>query len=713
MPSEPSERGEEQGQSGFSTPSTARVTPATSTDISRSVTPGVSKLADHSIAPTEGNAELEAFRQQWRKEVQSRTAGASQSEATASSPSPDGLSKQIPLGKAAEQSEAAVLSTALPAKEARRTAKAAQCAPDADQGRVAANLSHHDELDRSLIEEEDEEGSSSRPHSPSLASGLLGVPEAAQAPTIWRREPPAAQLDEVEDTIATQKPVAPDLAAARAKRAAEHAKQDAQDLSTPDGQARIEQGIKLYAKAVAAEKRGNNSQAIEHYRRAFKLHDDVDRFFQRGVVLLSKDANEHGIAQPTDALLQTKEVSDAVRSAADTSTSDAVKSYERAASASISSRPDAAPSDSTTMPPTFAQKRAKRGLTTHGRKIDSTNPTTQLQTSASLTPSASKASPVPLTELLEKLALAPPNEDEEDEAVEPSLRARFTPADEEAPSHICSVPDEVLLHIIAQLAAPSGKRGARIPAVPSGEPPSKRGIGVVLAGADWSSVEQLGRASATLRRLTFSQGVWKDIVKATYFPPQLPEATDHDSLLDMHGGRHWRDVFVHQPRLRLNGVYIASCRYTRQGLNAENRWVNVLHLVEFYRSLRFLPDGRALSLLTTDVPADTVRRMEPGLRSKGFAIGRWKLMPYGLADDEEEARPPGPKVIIEDLKDRSMDKYCFRVILLLRQTSLGKHNRLDLLDYASVNLRTAEVSTLMNASQKLSFSFSVVRSYGI
>ncbi|CEH17394.1 F-box protein FBX9 [Ceraceosorus bombacis] len=640
MPSEPSERGEEQGQSGFSTPSTARVTPATSTDISRSVTPGVSKLADHSIAPTEGNAELEAFRQQWRKEVQSRTAGVSQSEATASTPSADGWSKQIPSGKTAEQSEAAVLSTALPSKEARRTAKAAQSDPDTDQERAAATLSHHDELDRSLIRGEDEEGSYSRPHSPSLASGLMGVPEAAQAPTVWRREPPAAQVDEVEDTITTQKPVAPDLAAARAKRAAGHAKQDAQDLSTSDGQARIEQGIKLYARAVAAEKRGNNSQAIEHYRRAFKLHDDVDRFFQRGVVLLSKDANEHGIAQPTDALLQTKEVSDA-------------------------------------------------------------------------------------------LALAPPNEDEEDEAVEPSLRARFTPADEEAPSHICSVPDEVLLHVIAQLAAPSGKRGARIPAVPPGEPPSKRGIGVVLAGADWFSVEQLGRASATLRRLTFSQGVWKDIVKATYFPPQLPEPTDHDSLLDMHGGRHWRDVFVHQPRLLLNGVYIASCRYTRQGLNAENRWVNVLHLVEFYRSLRFLPDGRALSLLTTDVPADTVRhgralsllttdvpadtvrRMEPGLRCKGFAIGRWKLMPYGLADDEEEARPPGPKVIIEDLKDRSMDKYCFRVILLLRQTSLGKHNRLDLLDYASVNLRTAEVSTLMNASHKLSFSFSVVRSYGI
>lgn len=174
----------------------------------------------------------------------------------------------------------------------------------------------------------------------------------------------------------------------------------------------------------------------------------------------------------------------------------------------------------------------------------------------------------------------------------------------------------------------------------------------------------------------------------------------------------WRTTFVEQPRVRLNGAYIAACHYTRPGMHEENVWIRVVHVVEFYRSLRFLPDGRTLSLLTTDAPSQTVRKMEPSLRVKGFAIGTWKLHPKGLADDELYSRPPGPKIVVDDLTDKTMLRYKFRLVLKLDTTSRGKWNRMEVLEYESVNLESGEICPLP-LNHKKPFHFSTVRSYGI
>lgn len=135
-------------------------------------------------------------------------------------------------------------------------------------------------------------------------------------------------------------------------------------------------------------------------------------------------------------------------------------------------------------------------------------------------------------------------------------------------------------------------------------------------------------------------------------------------------------------------------------------------MVEFYRSLRFLPDGTVLSLLTTDPPKETVRRMEPSLRIKGFAIGHWTLCADGLSDDQEMDRPRGPKVVVDNLHDQTLPGYTFRLLLKLDYTGRGKWNRMEMLEYESINLNNGEVCPLpMN--HKKPFHFSTVRSYGI
>lgn len=148
------------------------------------------------------------------------------------------------------------------------------------------------------------------------------------------------------------------------------------------------------------------------------------------------------------------------------------------------------------------------------------------------------------------------------------------------------------------------------------------------------------------------------IISETYHTPQLALPLPLPNLANP------RLLFIHHPRIRETGCYIAACHYSRPGLSVDNPWVRVFHTVEFYRSIRFLPDGKALTFLTTDPPRDTVGRMYAGNGDKGFAVGRWRVeMSDGIegaqrgsleedleGEKEKRRRRGGARVIIEDLK---------------------------------------------------------------
>lgn len=372
-----------------------------------------------------------------------------------------------------------------------------------------------------------------------------------------------------------------------------------------------------------------------------------------------------------------------------------------------------------------------------------------------------------LTILIDSLASA----DDEDRDLS---MVRFEPEDEEEPVYLSRLPDELLLLILSFVAEPRGRRGAEIPrpkvqpapAQKSGgnlrpavadekhhksvhnedqhhaeieaaasenktagehngetaadlikpiKPVTKKGptgVGVILAGPDYMSIERLARTCWKFRQLTRAWSVWKMIVYETFYPPQIPQRISISTLLTEKHRNDWRTLFIDQPRVRMNGAYIASYQYTRPGVHEENVWVRVIHVVKFYRSIRFLPDGRVLSFTTTDPPQDTVRKMDPAFYAKGFATGRWTMHPDGLADDEILGRPKGAKIVIDDLNDKTLSRYNFRLILKLDGRNRGKWDRMEMLEYESINLVSGEICPLpMN--HKKPFHFSPVRSYGI
>lgn len=71
----------------------------------------------------------------------------------------------------------------------------------------------------------------------------------------------------------------------------------------------------------------------------------------------------------------------------------------------------------------------------------------------------------------------------------------------------------------------------------------------------------------------------------------------------------WSEVFQSYPRIRFTGIYISTVNYTRAGATSSFSnvsWNSPIHIVTYYRYLRFYPDGSVISLLSTTEPVDVV-----------------------------------------------------------------------------------------------------------
>lgn len=122
----------------------------------------------------------------------------------------------------------------------------------------------------------------------------------------------------------------------------------------------------------------------------------------------------------------------------------------------------------------------------------------------------------------------------------------------------------------------------------------------------------------------------------------------------------YRSQFRQRPRLRFNGCYISTVNYTRPGGASQSRftWNSPVHIVTYFRYLRFFRDGSCISLLTTTEPADTIHHLTkdnvhdhhsgalPSAVMKDALLGRWRLsgserQPYDEADPTSLSNGPG------------------------------------------------------------------------
>ncbi|KUJ24651.1 F-box protein pof7 [Mollisia scopiformis] len=206
----------------------------------------------------------------------------------------------------------------------------------------------------------------------------------------------------------------------------------------------------------------------------------------------------------------------------------------------------------------------------------------------------------------------------------------------------------------------------------------------------------------------------------------LPKEAITEALIVSAYSSSWHTMFRLRPRIRFNGFYISTVNYIRPGQASASQvtWNSPVHIVTYYRYLRFFRDGTVISLLTTDEPADVVHHLTkelqelhrgglaphlPSITMQNALRGRWRL---SHPDDNPDA----------DLKDAEGDlfveteganaKYLYRMKLSLRSVGKGaKNNKLVWQGFWNYNMLTDDTGEFTLRNDK-AFFWSRVKSYG-
>lgn len=180
----------------------------------------------------------------------------------------------------------------------------------------------------------------------------------------------------------------------------------------------------------------------------------------------------------------------------------------------------------------------------------------------------------------------------------------------------------------------------------------------------------LGNAACVCKHLLESvQNVelWKKACLDAW-PQQGSEKIRH--LLNKHYSGDWKRLWLTRPRLRFDGVYVSRNTYIKTGI-VEWRTRNPVHIVLYYRYVRFFPDGRFLYKTTPETVSKVARRL------RTMPKGPTKI--YG-----EEGVVAGRYHFHHDLVYTTMvypgtTSTEIRSKLQLRSTTPARNNRLDIL----------------------------------
>ncbi|KAI0874859.1 hypothetical protein GGS24DRAFT_457554 [Hypoxylon argillaceum] len=247
------------------------------------------------------------------------------------------------------------------------------------------------------------------------------------------------------------------------------------------------------------------------------------------------------------------------------------------------------------------------------------------------------------------------------------------------------------------------------------------------------------------------------------------EAEAHATTLALYpsvaGYASWQAMFRRRPRVRFNGCYISTVNYIRPGQNSGQHltWNTPVHIVTYYRYLRLFRDGTAISLTTTDEPANVVHHLtrdalsshrskashqhgHQHLPSSVMALalkGRWRLssprdQDRSMNGDESNLPPqlitPKPasssttttaNALSESEGDLYVEtegtigtvgsKYTYRLDLSLRsagRSASSRNNKLVWRGFWSYNRLTDDWAQFTLKNDK-PFFFSRVKSYGV
>lgn len=216
-----------------------------------------------------------------------------------------------------------------------------------------------------------------------------------------------------------------------------------------------------------------------------------------------------------------------------------------------------------------------------------------------------------------------------------------------------------------------------------------------------------------------------DSDEATLAPTPLDKNKVTERLYGAYGSS-WQEMFRLRPRIRFNGCYISTVNYSRAGQASASQvtWNSPVHIVTYFRYLRFFRDGTVISLLTTDEPADVVHYLTKELhdthRGGGSLYlpsavmhnalrGRWRLSSV-IDNPDIDVKDSEGDLFIET--EGAIPKYMYRMELSVRRSGrASRQNKLVWQGFWSYNILTDDPLEFTLRNEK-AFVFSRVKSYG-
>lgn len=366
-------------------------------------------------------------------------------------------------------------------------------------------------------------------------------------------------------------------------------------------------------------------------------------------------------------------------------------------------------------------------------KPTSTNPSNASATVPNTAHHSLDGPPLSIKQLLESFS---------DLSIEPTL-----PEVEGAPAPPCPIadlPDEILIQIFKEVAIRDVAELARLSQV------CKRMAYLIATGEQiWKRIcfgSEFGFGAMHYRWQTEVTGEALDIEPPLLLPSQaadeestpfvpLSNDTITQSLLQSTYSSSWRQMFRLRPRIRFNGCYISTVNYIRPGQASPSAiaWNSPVHIVTYYRYLRFYRDGTLISLLTTAEPSEVVHHLTKELleyhrRNQSSHLpssvmtdarrGRWHLSSLNEFPSLESDIDPSPKaggsegtLYVET--EGVHEKYFYR--MELKMTSAGKtvkNNKLTWNGFWNYNRLTDDWGEFTLRNDK-AFFWSRVKSYGL
>ena len=175
------------------------------------------------------------------------------------------------------------------------------------------------------------------------------------------------------------------------------------------------------------------------------------------------------------------------------------------------------------------------------------------------------------------------------------------------PCPVRNLPVEVLLELLGHIARIDISVYARLASVCK-----KLAYHVYTESNIWKRVSlgpEFGLASQHYHFATDIQGrpvIWSAVEGEEQDMDERPTPPISDALFPAN--QDWRLFFHDYPRIRFTGVYISTVNYTRSGGASvtPSTWGSQVHIVTYYRYLRFFRDGTCISLLTTHEPVEVI-----------------------------------------------------------------------------------------------------------